>query len=204
MLNRPRATVGGIIAMLTVCALSSCATTKEPAVERVWPEPPARARIKYIRSIEGNEDFRHSFFGGLSSNVPSIRIKKPYGVFSDGAGKLYVADTAWGLVLVIDFIEEETFFIGAGRDSGRLEKPVNVTVDASGRVYAVDVSQRRVAVYDSDGQFIFAIGGADEFGRPTGIALNEILGRIYISDTARHVVRTYDFEGNFLFKPVTI
>lgn len=199
LLKWMRAKVGSVFLVLALALCSGCATTP-PTVERVWPEPPARPRIKYVRSIYGGEEFERGLFGRLSRGFSPVRIKKPYGVFSDGKGRLYIADTAWGLVLVLDFAEKRAFFIGDSRDQGRLAKPVNVVADSGGRLYVSDVLQKRVVVYDRDGEFQFAIGGRDEFERPTGVALNEEKGIIYISDTPRHVVRAYDLEGNFKFE----
>jgi DNA-binding beta-propeller fold protein YncE len=200
LLSRPQWSGSGVLVILAVSLCCGCATTTPTAQERVWPEPPARARIKYVRSIYGAEEFQRSLFGRLLPAPSAARIQKPYGVFADGKGRLYIADTARGLVMVLDYEEEKAFFIGARRDQGRLAKPVSVVAGSDERIYVTDVLQKRVVVYDRGGKFVLAIGRQGEFERPTGIALNEERGLIYVSDTPRHVVKVYDLEGNFRFE----
>ncbi|MBI5115456.1 6-bladed beta-propeller [Candidatus Poribacteria bacterium] len=189
----------GILLLMAVSFACGCAATP-PVTEQVWPPSPARARIRYVRSIYDDSEVKGAAFKRWVSRSSPMQIKKPYGVFSDDRGRVYVADTAWGLILVLDYTQGRSFFIGGENGNGRLAKPVNVIADGSGNVYVVDALQKRLVIYDANGKFLNAIGRQGEFERPTGIALDEEKSRIYVSDTLRHVVRAYDAGGKFQFE----
>ncbi|MCI0529381.1 MAG: hypothetical protein L0Y56_18230, partial [Nitrospira sp.] len=201
MSHMPRKISLGLLA-LVFCLVAGCATARKTP-EIVWPLPPETPRIKYVKSISAVEDIqKKSIFTRMKEVVigknPTARLGKPYAVHARG-GRIYVADSAWKLVLVFD-TEKHDFFILGLEGPGRLSKPQGVTTDSQGRIYVTDTLQKRAVVYDQEGNFLFALGEVGRFDRPVGIAVHETLKRIYIVDTSKHNVSIFDMEGKFLFE----
>jgi DNA-binding beta-propeller fold protein YncE len=182
-----------------------CASSPEKKRDIVWPAPPEQPRIKYVKSVSSEADVeKPSFWKGLKTVLtgkePKPGLDKPYAVHADRQGRLLVADSAWGKILVFDFNLNSFSIIGVD-GPGILNKPQGVTTDSSLRIYVTDVSQRRGVVFDRGGKFLFAFGEQGKLERPVGIVLNENLKRIYVTDTRRHSISVFDMlDGKFLFE----
>ena len=113
------------------------------------------------------------------------QLGKPYTVHADKDGRILVADSAWGKVLVFDRKDHKFSVLGES-GPGVLSKPLGVTTDSSGNIYVTDSAQNRVVVFDKDGNFLKGMGKEGVFEQPIGIALNETLGRVYVVDTKKH------------------
>ena len=122
-------------------------------------------------------------------------LTKPYAVHADREGRILVADSAWGKVLIFDKKNHKFTVIGES-GAGVLSKPLGVTTDSLNNIYVTDSAQNRIIEFDKDGNFIKAIGKEGTFDQPVGIVLNEQLGRIYVVDTKRHTVQILDMDGN--------
>jgi DNA-binding beta-propeller fold protein YncE len=190
-------------ALIWVCF--GCAASPMKRTELVWPQPPEQPRIRFIKSISSEADVeKPSFVSWLKSVVfgeeQKAGLAKPYAVHTDREGRIFVADSAWGKVLVFD-AKNNSFFILGVDGPGVLSKPEGVTTDSAQRIYVTDVVERRAVVYDRNGKFLFAIGELGRFERPVGVALNEDLKRIYITDVRRHNVSVFNMQdGKFLFE----
>jgi DNA-binding beta-propeller fold protein YncE len=184
--------------------LAGCATNKASVVpEVVWPLPPDDPRVRFVKSITDSTDVApvaksismlDTLIGGSGSTTG---FNKPYDVHVDDEGRLFVADTGWGKVLVFDYPAESFWILGVdGR--GLLAQPVGVTTDPSGRIYVTDSAQARVVVYDRDGNYLNAFGGRDYMIKPVGLVVDAAADRIYVVDTKLHRVVVFDTAGNFI------
>ncbi|HEV3486848.1 MAG TPA: hypothetical protein VG106_15660 [Vicinamibacterales bacterium] len=67
-------------------------------VERVWPEPPASPRIKFITSLAPSTSNRRSFlrklWNAVSGGSATPAMASPYGIAVAAQGRVYVADSA--------------------------------------------------------------------------------------------------------------
>jgi len=85
-----RGSTGAAIMLSMLLLMVSCVpleNVQEPGREYVWPLPPAKARIKYIGSLWGEEDVRRSSpVEVLVGKDPSKDLFKPYGVTADRMG----------------------------------------------------------------------------------------------------------------------
>lgn len=177
---------------------------EEETPELVWPLPPEQPRIRYVRSISSKKDIGAKDKVSLTSrilgeedNTPFERMKKPYAVHADKDGRIFVADTGWGKLLVFD-VANKKFDMWGRSGPGALTQPLGVTSDSQGRVYATDGVQQRVVVFDRDGKFVLAAGRKGELERPGGIVVNEALGRIYVADVKRHHIAVFDMTAGNL------
>ena len=188
--------------------LAGCATPENEAEapdleELVWPLPPDQPRVKFVRSVSFRKDVEEGVGINLADVLLGRRVgvgeslKKPYGVHADKDGRIFVADTGWGKVMVFD-IPNKKFSVWGESGQGFLSKPAGIDSDSEGRIYVTDVLQQRVVVYDRDGNFVLAMGKKGELERPVGIAVNEDLGRVYVVDTKKHNIAVFDMVGTLV------
>jgi DNA-binding beta-propeller fold protein YncE len=201
---QPRA-LGGL---LTVLLLAACATPapKPKAPDfgpLVWPNPPEQAVIRWegaLFEIETLEIKRPSFMdlvAGAEPEEPPKTLSKPFGVAADSNGRVFVADTALGALVMFDRKNDKVEQWGM-TGMGALSKPIGVAVDRLGRVYVSDIMDARVVVFDSTGRFINAFGGKDILQNPVSLAVNSDLGRIYVADSKLHQIKVFDLQGTEL------
>ncbi len=197
-----------LVGLLGLGLLGGCAGVKkkEALGELVWPPPPEAPRIKFVREISRSSDVGREetpsnklleALLGIKSRDGKILVK-PYGVHSDGDGRVYVADSATGKVIVFDSKAKEVLVFGK-KGPGQLSKAMGVVSGKDGRVYVTDSWMNRVVIFDAKGKFLNAIGGKDVLVKPIGIALDEKRGRIYVVDAHGHQIVAFDPEGNVLF-----
>ncbi len=175
----------------------SAAAAKGP----VWPAPPARPRIRYLRSIATPADLGirqslgRNWLARLSGSRP-VHFVRPTSV-ADSQGRLYVADPGARALWILDPTQQRVIRV---RQVGKslLRTPVAVAVRADGVAFVADSTARRVYRVGSDGRFL---GIAAEAGlqRPAGLAWDERRGRLYVVDSAGHRVLAYDRNGDKLF-----
>lgn len=202
---------GNIAVVISLALLlSSCATQApveevEETPEMVWPNPPDQAVIRYVGFVrdleEADIEERPSFKDILAGKDPEKKAKtlnKPFGVHGDERGRLFVADTALGSLVVYDLNTNKVETWGE-TGMGKLSKPIGVTSDKNGRIYVCDIVDRRVVIYDGDGKYLDAFGGKDIFQNPVAIAINDDLNRIYVLDSQKHQLMAFDMQGDLLF-----
>jgi DNA-binding beta-propeller fold protein YncE len=193
------------ITMSLISFITSCAPVeKRKEVELYWPLPPEKPRIKWIRWVRGEADVKKRTSGQkilsavLGEEEQNIWLIKPYGVHAS-QGRIFVADTAIGKVVVFDTIKKDYFILGES-GPGILSKPSGVTTDSEGNIYVTDTVQDRAVVYKRDGEFSHALGQKGQFAQPAGIAVNNILRRVYVVDVRKHQIQVFNKDnGKFLF-----
>lgn len=149
-----------IWAAVAAVLISGCAA-KQKDVELMWPLPPDPPRIKFLYSVSSSDDVKEKTFGRTLKDTiigkdMASALSKPYAVHADREGRILVADSAWGKVLVFDK-KNHKFSVMGETGAGILSKPLGVTSDSQNNVYVTDSAQNRVIVYDKDGNFIKAI-----------------------------------------------
>ena len=137
---------------------------------------------------------------------PAAQFEFPNGVALDGAGNVYVADsannrirkvTAAGVVMTLaggtfGFAE------GTGVDA-RFLAPVGVAVDRADNVYVADQGNNRIRKVTPAGVvttlagsgtagWVDETGTAAQFNQPSGVAVDGV-GNVYVADTINHRIR---------------
>ena len=177
-----------------------------PALERplVWPEPPERPRIRCVGTLSTENDLKKevSWPEGLVELIFGKKdigvLLNPYAVVIDEKDRLFIADTAGGVVHIFDLdIREYKQFSALVKDE-TLIMPVALTmVDKS--IYVVDSVLHKICVFDREGKFKFSFG-SERLKRPSGIAYYVEEGKLYISDTAAHTVNVFNKDGEFKYE----
>jgi len=191
-----------------VAGIGGCATTPDasPEVRLVWPPPPQQARIRFVRSIYGEEDLQHdttfsqSLRNFLAGDKPkTTEIVQPMGLaVSDDGQRLYVTDFAQSSVFVFDFANQHFSRIP------RLQRPVGLSLDGQGNLYIVEQEKKGVSVFDPAGNRIRFITDSS-IQRPSGIAIDRQRNRIYVVDSSHtksmdHSVKIFSLEGKLIGK----
>lgn len=106
-------------------------------------------------------------FDGFGAGPELGRINDARGLALDGAGNLYVAESATGYsrIQVFNASPAPVGAIGSqGTGSGQLSEPGGIALDGSGNVFVADQHNQRVDQFRTDGAFVQAFG----FGVRTG------------------------------------
>jgi DNA-binding beta-propeller fold protein YncE len=209
--RRLTGTLLGLAVAGTVAVLGGCAAPPPKEMPRlVWPEPPEKARIEFVRAIVSDDDLgkgttaSQSLLRFLEGEKPAKnRIVTPMGLAISADGeRLYISDNAQAAIFVYDFAKKTAFEIG-GEDKP-LAAPMQLALDAQENIYVVEQQKQGVSVFDRTGKPLRFITDAS-IVRPTGIAIDSARGKIYVSDTSHgktgdHTVKIFDLEGKFLGK----
>jgi DNA-binding beta-propeller fold protein YncE len=197
------AAVAGLVIILNGCA----SAPPEKEVRLVWPEPPEKARIEFVRSIVSDEDLNKDTTGTqsllkfLEGEKPAKnRIVEPMGIaISDDTDRLYISDHAQSAVFVYDLAKKTAFKIGG--EESPLASPVGIALDAKENIYVVEQAKKGISVFDRQGKSLRFITDAS-IVRPTGIAIDKQRGKIYVADTSHsknedHTVKVFDLEARW-------
>jgi DNA-binding beta-propeller fold protein YncE len=163
-------------------------------VERVWPDPPERARIRFVTSLAPVTSVKRSFFrklwNAVSGATETPTMAQPYGVTMGPLGRLYVADSAGHAVHVFD-----TRAGGYSKLDVDSESVIGVAA-LGGRLFVTDSVGGRVICLSSMGRRQWVVGADAGLQRPTGIVAAD--DRLHIVDTLGHRVVTLSPEGRVL------
>src|SRR4051812_8175135 len=140
------------------------------------------------------------------------KFTQPYGVTTDSAGNIYVADHENHRVQKLDpqgirVAAWGTF--GSGTSPGgppQFNGPRDVAVDADGNVYVADKYNNRIQKLDPDGNVLAAWGSRGSGGSPgsapkfefaNSVAVDS-LGYVYVADGLNARIQKLDADGTVL------
>jgi len=193
-----------LVLAVTGMLLGGCATQHDSAPaarpERIWPEPPATPRIRYLNSVYSAEDFGigKSFWqqlGDFISGPSSTRLVRPMAVVADTQNNIvYVADPGAKGVHRFD-LKHSRYRLLRRKDKLPLPSPTHMAAGENGRVYITDSELGQVFVATPDGKRLLPLALDAELKQPTGIVYEPGTGRLYIVDTAAHVIKVFSNNG---------
>lgn len=197
---------GSVLAMLAVALLAGgCGQSPGPGVLEkeaageapVWPQPPLRPRIRYVRTVKHPADLgiQPSFWQRVKEFVAGAEEEwfiRPTGVAARGR-IVYVADPGSQALWILDPEAGSSLRVQeAGGE--RLVSPVSVAPGRGGDIYLADSHLAKVFVYSPRGELKKTIG-LPSLRRPAGLAYDEARGRLYVADSAAHRVWVLNDEG---------
>lgn len=217
----PQRYVRWVVAAILLMVLSSCSVTpdklrfKMPApsgsqVKMVWPEPPLKARYRYIGELRGEankiEDPQrerkalsrlYSALVGLDSRViPATNLTRPQQGVVDEKGRIYVVDTGQQAVFVFDEKLSEFSLWNESELGIPFISPVGIAL-AGNLILVSDSEQGVVFLFNAQGTLIKTIGSR-LLKQPTGVAFDPLAKRIFVSDTANDNIKVFDLDGVLL------
>ncbi len=195
---------------LGLLVLAAGCAAKKPVEEArlVWPPPPDKARIEFVRTISSEDDvvhdttFTQTVADFLAGTRPTpAQIVEPNGIaVSDDGSVLYVSDRAQGAVFVFDFGKKQFLKVGAGG----LDFPMGVALDGEQNIYVAEQGKKAITVFDPSGKKIRTITDPS-LERPSGIAIDRERRLLYVADAAhtlskQHTVKIFSLEGKLIRK----
>ena len=165
-----------------------------------------------ITTVAGDGTFG---FGGDGGPATAAQLDRPRGVALDGAGNLYIADSANHRIRKVDSAGVITPVAGDGGYGGdggaavaaRLWSPSGVALDGAGNLYIADRFNHRIRKVDSAGVISTVAGNgregysgdggpatAAQLNTPYSVVLDDA-GNLYIADFGNNLVRKVDAAG---------
>lgn len=188
-------------------AASGCAGIGMPAPsqEFVWPRPPDRARVRYVRTIRSTGDLPASGWEGfrravIGSDTTTTVVNPTALALSPDESHLYVSCSSTARVLDVDFKAGAIRFATGG--SVEPKTPFGLATDAEGNLYVADQGEQSVLVYAPGARFLREIGRG-KLARPTGLAIDRKRQVLYVTeggrvDDQRHQVEVFALAGQHL------
>lgn len=172
------------------------------AINKVWPEKPARARIAYVKSFTSPDDLGISkgFFEQIVDFIvggTDLRLVRPMAVLATEDGKIYVADPGSKAVHRFDTINGEHKLI-LRIDKQAFISPTGLALGTKGEIYITDSSLARIYVLQPGSDIAESLDLKVTPDQPTNIVIDQKSQRLYIVDSARHHIKVYDRNGSFI------
>jgi hypothetical protein len=174
--------------------------------DNLWVAEEYGARaMKYA----GNGTFLMSIGkAGFMAYLDQTSLTSPADVAVDGAGTVWVADSAINRVVKYDSAGEYLSQLGVsnnrGSDDDHFWGPTSVAFDSGGSIYVSDSWNYRVQVFDSTGTYSTTIGvtgvqGSDNahFDSPRHIAIDSA-DNLYVVDAGNHRVQIFDSSHTYV------
>ena len=156
-------------------------------------------------------------FSGDGAPAVSAQLSGPKGVAVDGAGNLYIADSAnhrirritpFGIIATIAGTGEAGFSGDGGPAvAAQLSNPQGLTPDGAGNLYIADTENHRIRRIDTSGTITTLAGTGrwgfsrdggpavtTQLGGPKGVAVDGA-GNVYITDADNNRIRRVDASG---------
>ena len=168
----------------------------QPPTVISWPEPPAPARIQFVRALTpathgGKPSTWSKIWNAITGgDVKTPQIEQPYGIALDAAGRVFVADTFARTIHVFDTRNTRYSAIHVDGDS---LIGLAVYVDS---LFVTDSARGTVTCLTTKGKRVWSLGAKAGFVRPTGLAISG--GRLYVVDTAAAQVVQVDTQGHVI------
>jgi hypothetical protein len=185
------------LAILIAAGIFGCVSAPQEKPDYsglVWPPPPSKPRVKFVRALRHNLDVEKGdklarMFG---ADVVRMALSFPTAVASDGEGRIYVSHR-FGMV-VFDLEEGRM-----GTFAEQLVDPRGIAILSDGRIFIVDSAMRKVAVFSKENKQLMEIS-VSKLKNPQGIALDMERSRIYVTDAKGYEVHAFGFDGKHLFE----
>lgn len=165
----------------------------------VWPQPPQRKRLQFLKQIGGVDDVKGKQkrgwmdrAAGAKAKSPRTKLRTPYGIAADSQGRIYVADAANRAVFVFDLEGKQVEYRGTHAPA-QMATPVGVAIDKQDRLFVSDSFFHQITAFDPEGK-VLGVFGSKELQRPGGIAVDSARKLLYVTDAKTHRVAIFETD----------
>lgn len=189
------------LALLIILAfLVGCASPQQQVKRRYfWPPLPEEPKVEWIARYASQHDFpktpSQKFWESILGGEEPKEFTNPWGIASDGEGKVYVVDIAAGAVVVYDMNKQTVAELGGGTYAGMFGTPIDADVDASGNIYVSDSAKNKVFAFSRDEKPLMTIEAPGKLDWPAGIGIDRKLNRLYVANSHSHDIAAFDLAG---------
>jgi len=170
------------------------------ASERVWPQPPDRARIRYLGEIRSTDSLDAELTPAQSvgrfvfGKRPAVGMTQPLGVCTDGGDRVFIADGGEPALHVFDLRSGKHQRWSPDPKRGGFVRPVAVAFVPPDRVAVADSGAGRVFLFDDQGSLVGVLGEG-VLQRPCGLVMRPGTQRLFVADPAAHQVVEMALDG---------
>lgn len=197
-----RSAIKTIFAIIIASSVAGCAAAPVAKQRFFWPALPDDPKVEWLGAYRTQNDMPKSggqkLFDSIVGEEQVIRLNRPMGIASDGAGKIYISDPSDLRIVVFDFNVNKVHVFGEKDVEGVLKEPMGIAVDSARNVYVVDSTGKQVLVFDKDENLLKRIKLQEDTKRPVGIAIDDRRKRFVVADIALHTLEIYDFDGKHI------
>jgi DNA-binding beta-propeller fold protein YncE len=167
-----------------------------------WPQPPEKARIKYLGQFSTEDDLKREVssieaLGRLVFGRKEIGVfARPHAVILDDQGKLYIADSSGSVVHIMDLKTRKYIQFYKLNENQRLMSPIGLAVTDE-KIFVADSILAKICAFDKQGNYVYSFG-TDILQRPSGMAYSQRQQKLYVADTKLHNVTIFDLRGHHL------
>ena len=192
--------------VLFVLFSSGCASTPTPAPvvkkKRIFfPPPPVEPKIEFLGVFQSQHQFpktnKQRWMDRIFGAEPAKVFKRPFGIVSNGKGKVYVSDIDLNTIFIYDLINYQIKLFTGG---GAFDIPMGMALDKAGNLYVADVEKQLILVFDENEQPLISFG---EKGKnldwPVGIAVDDKRDRVYVANSHGHNITVFSRSGEYQF-----
>lgn len=186
-----------LLPVLLLFVSSGCVSLPE-RTRYFWPPLPDVPRIEYMGTYQTKADFPELtkwevFVNRFLGTADERRIfTKPWGIASNGEGKVYITDAPRMAIIIFDMNERSVSIIE------EVENPFGIAVDKEGYLYVSSRKYHSIMVFDGDGKAIRSFGENNLTG-PAGLGIDRERGLLYCVDIQDHDVKVFTLDGAFLY-----
>ncbi|CAG0933533.1 hypothetical protein RHDC3_02602 [Rhodocyclaceae bacterium] len=182
---------------------AGCAGQQVKSEQRYfWPPLPERPRIEWLGAYSSQNDFPKEGFSAVMEKVvggeEAVGLSKPVDIYSNGKGKVYVADPGLRSVAVFHMNERTMTMLGGMDAVSQFGNPVAVTGDSQGNIYVTDTERGRILVFDGNDSPRRIIDTKPHIKRAGDLTVDEKRQRILVVDAREHRIAILDMQGNLL------
>jgi sugar lactone lactonase YvrE len=193
------------VAMMAVvgCAAKPGDIFPPPAKPMLWPAPPEPPRIEYVgqlatsADLQATSDLGEGIGEALFGKKPINSMLTPYALCTDGADRLFVADSNAQMVHVFDLKNRKYAQWRLANPEKRFAQAVGITYAPFGRLYVSDSAAGCIYIFDNSGKQVGLISGAF-LNRPCGLTYDRKSNRLLVADTGLHQIVMLSPDGALL------
>jgi len=189
-----------MVAFVALWGLAACSgPAQESKVRVLWPLPPEQPRVEWLGTYSSEDSFpktdAQKRLEAIVGKPPLQTFRMPFGITSDGKGRVFVSDSVAGNVYIYDLNARTISFLDPV--GNMFQRPGGMAMDGAGNLYVADFELRGVTVFNPAGKRT-GFYTDESMVAPAFVAVDDQRDRVYISDPRAHKIHVFSRDGRKL------